>query len=218
MPNCCYGTLSIYASKELLETILATLQGTNEEEGNPFDFNKVIPMPDYIYRGDIGLHEQELYGKNNWYDWSIENWGTKWNSCDTELEGNVLSFWTAWGPCSPVIRVLAKMFPEAQFEYQYEENGMGFCGCQIYKNGVAQYIMVADLEESFIYDDEDDNKCRFDDYKEGRKEETITIFGIIDGVKQGKIERREDNDDYVRIIKGEFVERIDNGSELTPCA
>lgn len=210
MPNCCNGTLSIYASKELLETILATLQGTGEEEANPFDFNKVIPMPDCIYRGILGPHEQELYGENNWYDWSVKNWGTKWNSCDTELNGNVFSFWTAWSPCSPVIRALAKMFPEAQFEYRYEETGMGFCGCEIYKNGYVQYIMEADLVEYFNYDDEDDDKCKFDDYKEGREEEAITVLGIVDGVKQGRIERREDRDDRVRFIKGVFIERIDD--------
>ena len=196
MPNYCSGTLTITASKTLLTEILNTIRGTDDQEGNPFDFNKVIPMP-----------ENE---KENWYDWSIKNWGTKWKSCSTELQGNTLRFWTAWSPCLPVIRALAKMFPEAQFEYWYEETGVGFCGCQIYKNGCAQYIMEASLVEYYISDDEDDNKCKFDDYKEGREEETITVFGITDGVKQGRIERREDMDDCVRFIKGVFIERIND--------
>ena len=35
------------------------------------DFNKVIPMPDYIFQGNLGMAEREKYGKENWYDWSI---------------------------------------------------------------------------------------------------------------------------------------------------
>ena len=99
MPNYCYGTLKITANTAILSKILDTVSGTGDEEGNPFDFNKIIPMPDYIYRGSIGPEEEKIYGKNNWYDWSNENWGTKWNSCDTTFEEDTFSFWTAWSPC-----------------------------------------------------------------------------------------------------------------------
>lgn len=110
------------------------------------------------------------------------------------------------------------MFPEAQFEYRYEETGMCFCGCEIYKNGYAQHIMEADLVEYFISDDEDDNTGKIDDYKEGREEETITVLGVVDGVKRCRIERREDRDNYVRFIKGVFIERIDDKLGFAACA
>ena len=29
--------------------------------------------------------EQE-YGHTNWYDWSIDNWGCKWNCSDVDVD------------------------------------------------------------------------------------------------------------------------------------
>ena len=51
--------------------------------GKGFDFEKVIPMPDNIYRPREWYGSQENMkrlakeGRPNWYDWSIENWDTK---------------------------------------------------------------------------------------------------------------------------------------------
>ena len=30
--------------------------------------------------GKIALENIKLYGHKDWYDWSIENWGTKWDA------------------------------------------------------------------------------------------------------------------------------------------
>lgn len=76
MPNYCDNYLTIDGNPDTRKKILELLK-TDE---NCFDFEKVIPMPDYIYRGSVGKKEKENYGENNWYDWSIKNWGTKWNS------------------------------------------------------------------------------------------------------------------------------------------
>ena len=41
----------------------------NDEFGlGTIDFEKVISMPDNIYRDPLGSAEEKLYGKNNWYD------------------------------------------------------------------------------------------------------------------------------------------------------
>ncbi len=41
------------------------------------------------------------YGFDNWYDWRIANWDTKWNSYDVDVELDEMdrlyvSFLTAW--------------------------------------------------------------------------------------------------------------------------
>lgn len=78
MPNNVINELNFIGEQKDIDKILSLIHG--EEEDQYIDFNKIIPMPDYIYRGDLGQKEQELYGKNNWYDWSNSHWGTKWNA------------------------------------------------------------------------------------------------------------------------------------------
>lgn len=78
------------------------------------DFNKVIPMPEHIFRGNLGMAEREKYGKDNWYDWSIAHWGTKWNSygydgayTPQDFDEHI-EFQTAWSRPVQAIAALAK--------------------------------------------------------------------------------------------------------------
>ena len=86
---------------------------------NHFDFNKIIPMPahgdTFFATGPLGEEERKKYGKNNWYDWSVEHWGTKWNSSESSLYDEdedclEYTFRTAWSAPGPVIAALAKKF------------------------------------------------------------------------------------------------------------
>ena len=162
MPNYCDNSLSIEGPHDTLRKIHALVRG----EENPFDFEKIIPMPDYIYRGTIGTEEKKIYGNNNWYDWRCENWGTKWNSCDANCDWSPdcleYDFETAWSPCEPVIKALATLFPDAQFKYRYSEQGDCFFGDQEYENGRMTYNAYGDYGEywfdGYSEDDEDDRE------------------------------------------------------------
>ncbi len=52
------------------------------------------------------------HGATTWYDWRIQNWGTKWNACDTEIKENgdnvSVLFNTAWAPPINALNELAK--------------------------------------------------------------------------------------------------------------
>ena len=116
MPNHITNKIEFYGEQENIDKVLELIKG----EESCIDFEKIVPMPDYIYRGNLGREEEELYGKNNWYDWSIFNWGTKWNAYRASLEGNdTIVFDTAWSCPMPVLDALAKMC------YEY---GVGFTG------------------------------------------------------------------------------------------
>ena len=120
MPNYCENYLSIEGNNDTKKLIMEFVKS----EENAFDFDKIVPMPDYIYRGVVGERERKIYGENNWYDWSVKNWGTKWNSADVEIWDDEIQFQTAWSPCDPVIAALAEKFPTMRFTYTFYEPGM----------------------------------------------------------------------------------------------
>ena len=67
----------------------------------------------------------ELYGHNNWYDWSYRNWGTKWGCYDNEYEDGHYRFTTAWNPlATEILDMLAKDIPDFLYDWE-EEQGYG---------------------------------------------------------------------------------------------
>jgi hypothetical protein len=138
MPNWCDNDLFIYGSEQDLKKIKE--QVTNE--AGEFDFGKIIPEPDTPDYFTDNLSSEDM--KNhplNWYEWRIENWGTKWNASESAVlevdETEVLRAWfqTAWSPATPITLALSKQYPNVVIEHKYIEEGMAFCGVLELKNG-----------------------------------------------------------------------------------
>jgi len=101
-----------------------------EEDGGD---KRPLTLEEVIQYGEMYLQNQERYGAKDWYDWSNENWGTKWNAYSSELEDERegeawLTFETAWSPPIPVVKALGRMFPDHAFHLKYSEPGVGFEG------------------------------------------------------------------------------------------
>ncbi len=94
MPNHVTNKVEFFGNQKNIDKVLELIRG--DDERPVIDFNKIIPIPDNIYLGNLGREEREKYGENNWYDWRITHWGTKWNAYDQYSEGNVIMFNTAW--------------------------------------------------------------------------------------------------------------------------
>ena len=80
----------------------------------------------------------QKYGTDNWYDWSIEHWGTKWDAydCQGSPQEGTLIFFTAWNPPDEIIKALCKKYPNSDLDWFYEEEGMQFAGhCYAGENG-----------------------------------------------------------------------------------
>ena len=69
------------------------------------------------------------YGAKTWYDWCVLNWGTKWNSYETKeilVESSYqlnIEFTTAWSAPLPIYEKLDEMFPDAQIEAFWSDEG-----------------------------------------------------------------------------------------------
>jgi hypothetical protein len=83
---------------------------------------------------------REETGFSNWYDWSIETWGTKWIAHDGVREDHrtriMLTFETAWSPPMPIVKALSEKYPKNKFSFRYYECGVGFKGHFAVKGGV----------------------------------------------------------------------------------
>lgn len=139
MPNHVTNVISFSGDKSRISAMLKEIQ--NDEHGiGSVDFEKILPMPDTVYNGSLGIRERELYGENNWYDWRIGNWGTKWNSYgyteNTTFQDGKIKFLTAWSAPHPILQKLSEMFPGVKMEHEWadEDIGMNY-GRYVYYDG-----------------------------------------------------------------------------------
>lgn len=98
--------------KWLSEKVIHKIEKDHGETEESFDFNVVIPMPKEIDPDKpLGAEDHKV---PNWYDWSIEHWGTKWNAYSFQWHGKAdhciaIQFDTAWSPPEPVLDKLVEM-------------------------------------------------------------------------------------------------------------
>ena len=143
MPNWTENTLVVQATtKKEIDDFLDEVIVDEE-----FDFNTIIRMPHELSEGlglagsclqgedrlkstmilndgvyvpkDIKTRKSWIkkFGADNWYRWSCDNWGTKWNACRTKIERVydeevTIVFETAWCTPSPIIKKLKKTFKD----------------------------------------------------------------------------------------------------------
>ena len=147
MPNYCSNVVEIQGPQHILKTLVE----------HRLDFMKIHPYPKEldITAGREGADDSpeqkalvaaeksnlKRYGYRNWYDWCVNNWGTKWNAGgdndamqvdydeDVNNQGIALfQFDTAWAPPLGVLEKLMETHPELSIECRYHEPGVGFFG------------------------------------------------------------------------------------------
>ena len=157
MPNHCTNTLSIVGEPYKVRNFCRDHYRTPQEWDNNeqsdsktmLDFSSSVPYPDT-------LEEREKYRNtmsSGWYSWHCEKWGTKWNayginpdsfpdiideSVTSETNGITqvyYTFDTAWSQPESWLQKASIKYPDLVFGLSYIEEGMGFGGKVVYKNG-----------------------------------------------------------------------------------
>ena len=129
------------------------------------------------------LENEKIYGHRDWYSWTRDNWGTKWNAYSQELrEDGVIKFETAWSTPEPVICALSRMFPDAQFDVRYADEDFG------HNVGEYTYIDGEMVEES---------------QPEGGSDEAYELAADITGYEDYFTDRIYD-------IEAESIEELEN--------
>lgn len=114
-----------------------------------------LHCPILVVQGQQRLNNLRTYGTSNWYDWSIRNWGTKWDVQFSECSflrsdaGLEYIFNTAWSQPDPVIAKLAETFPTLEITHKYFDGGSNFWGSSHYitKDGKVECTDRDSLDE-----------------------------------------------------------------------
>jgi len=129
--NWCSIEVDIVGSREVIAEIAEIVKANPHKV---FQMNDFIPMPEEL-RNTTAPQD-----KPNWYDWSVSNWGTKWD-LDEETTFYVneksigMGFNTAWSPNCSFWVAFSEKYPTVQIDHKYYEEGMSFIGEAFYENG-----------------------------------------------------------------------------------
>ena len=87
--------------------------------------------------GKQAFHNIREFGCPTWYEWRIQNWGTKWNASGAEVLDGRLSFLTAWNAPKQILEKLSQMFPSITIHHTWADKDIGHnCGERTYQSGV----------------------------------------------------------------------------------
>ena len=154
--------------------VLKFLKMTKEEQ------DKCIELGN-IYKENI-----EKYGHTDWYGWSLDNWGTKWNACDTFNDGTYVEFNTAWSVPIGIYEALAKMFPDVEISFDWADEDAGYNvgsgnlddGKLYYteleggsKEAFELYMEIWQNEDFYIWDEEKQEYIFNDNWDDDEEEE-----------------------------------------------
>ena len=131
------------------------------------------------------------------YDWSVENWGTKWDASiyDYSFEKDEnrlrLNFDTAWSPPITFYEKLCAMGFEVLAYYR--EEGMAFAG--IFDNGSDDFYEYGNLSA--------------DEIEEELPQELNEMYGISDYQREWEEENQEDDEELGEYTQEDIEQVLD---------
>jgi len=188
MPNWCNNSVEIYHEDP------AMIERVREAFNKGALLQEFIPVPEslQIVAGSVGdpveqkkliedtNRNREVHGYGNWYDYCVNEWGTKW---DIGADGNpaqdipgglMLGFDSAWAPpCAAYEKLTEQGF---RIRAMYYEPGMAFAG--VWDNGDDDYYEYGGMDSKEIADT--------------LPAELDEAFGISESVAEWEAENAED--------------------------
>ena len=162
MPNWCDNTITLkHSDPTMIKRAHDAL-----ERGEFLNEFHPVPLDLQIVAGRLGDDEsaeqqalvlqenanRDKYGYANWYDWCVNEWGTKWDvgdegSATLNEDGSLTaSFNSAWSPPIEAYRMLEDL--GFKIKAYYFEGGMMFAG--IYEDGDDDYYEIGGMNSEQI--------------------------------------------------------------------
>lgn len=161
MPNWCNNSIEIVGPRDKIQALWDQAQKDEEQGGGLLQ--GLRPMPKFETDGDDTMP--------NWWNWRVENWGTKWEISNEGLEfeadqdGNYdnggkgpyarITGWfdSAWSPPVNACMAYGEENPDVKITLDYNEPGMVFVGRLVVEEG-------SGVEDYFEYSGETSETVR----------------------------------------------------------
>jgi hypothetical protein len=162
MPNWCNNTLEItHSDPAMIERARSAFA-----DGRLLDEFHPVPNDLKIVAGRVGADDDQAqkdlvaqeqanrtkYGYANWYDWCVNEWGTKWDVGGNGYEaqdipnGLIMTFDSAWAPPVRAMEQLVDLGFDVRL--MYYEPGMAFCG--VWENNDDDYYEIGGMSSGAI--------------------------------------------------------------------
>ena len=208
MPNYCNNNIVITGPNSVIDKIEKIANG---DKGDLLQYfypmpkaleDTQAPLPNHATKEEKAKAKENLkkYGYDNWYDWRVENWGTKWDIMEFyninrkeigEDESEIsLGFDTAWAPALGAYERFIDENSNCSLKAYYYEPGCDFMG--EWDNGMDSCFEVA----KYGLDD--------DFWKQGIGSTLDDYFGITESMAQYLEDTMMDEEVY-KYSKGEKV-------------
>lgn len=167
MPNWIQTEIELSGSEADIKSVIDLIRN---EQGD-VDFSKIVPYPKYwecpekyfikptdievkqfgfsdkprLHSSKFSIDVMEDYPYLDWYNWQVDNWGTKWNANDSYVISNYISYQTAWCFSEPILKKLSELFPNVEFLFKYADEDIGSnCGSGVATNGKVIFDDLSD--------------------------------------------------------------------------
>ena len=214
MPNWCDNQITITGPNSVIDKIekIVKEESNNAENGLLQFFH---PMPKELLEteaGPIAKTKKEKqarqirkleFGAENWYDWRVNNWGTKWEVCefygvdrqhlnDSPDESTIsFAFSSAWSPPIGAYEQFLSDNDNCSLKAWYYEGGCDFMGC--WDNGDDDCYAPSEL------------KSTDDWWNDGIGAELDDMFNITESMAEYEAEQEAEKEDVHEYVKGKAI-------------
>ena len=206
MPNWCNNNISITGPNSVIDKIEKITKEEDNKNGLLQFFN---PMPKELEgttspSSSADKPQPMIDGFDCWYDWRVENWGTKWEVCEfygvdrqyhsenNEGESTItFGFDSAWAPPINAYEQFLRDNSDCSLKAWYYEGGCDFMG--EWDNGQDDCYQPSDYKS----DDDfwnDGVGSTLDDY-----------FGITESMAEYEAEQEAEKEDVHEYVKGQAM-------------
>ena len=217
MPNWCDNQITITGPNSVIDKIekIVKEESNNIENGLLQFFH---PMPKELMETEKSSDDKKMNkqpfvdGVNNWYDWRVKNWGTKWELCEfygvdrqylteqSEGESTIsFAFSSAWSPPIEAYQNFLENNSDCFIRAYYYEGGCDFMG--LWEDGIDDCYAPSDY------------KSDSDFWNDGVGSTLDEMFNITESMAEYEAEQEKErlDEDVYKYSKGE---KINIGEEV----